>query len=119
MTESPEKHPEDVDPHKEYPVSISFRMASFILNCTSFLVNNSRGEMQDTLQSFELAMNDLRTMGPEKYNSMMDKVVEILRKDPDWEQNLQVFKGEEQPPISNPEKKSAPIVIVRGSKLIQ
>jgi len=118
MSES-EKHPEDVDPNKEYPVNISFRMASFILNCTSFLVNNSRNEIEDTVKSFELAMQDLRAMGPEKYNQMMEKVVDILKKDPDWEKNLEVFRGNDQPPISNLDQKPPPVVIMPGSRFIQ
>jgi hypothetical protein len=110
-------HPEDTDKDKEYPVTITFRMASFILNCTSFLVNNSRGEVEDTMQSFELAMNDLRTMGPAKYNEMMEKVVDILKTDPKWEENLRVFRGEDQPVAQT--KTPPPRVIMPGSKLIQ
>ena len=119
MSESPKEHPEDFDKDKEYPIAITFRMASFILNCTSFLVNNSRNEMEDTVKSFELAMQDLRAMGPEKYNAMMEKVVDVLKLDPEWERNLEVFRGDDQPRASNPDQKPPPVVIMPGSRFIQ
>lgn len=114
---NPPQHPEDVDKNKEYPVTFTFRMASFILNCTSFLVNNSRGDLDSTVQSFELAMNDLRAMGPDKYNEMMERVVDILKTDPEWKENLQVFRGEDQPP-SEPKPPPTRVIMPR-SKLIQ
>lgn len=118
MSEPTEKsqHPEDLEPDKEYEVKISFRMASFILNCTSFLVNNSRGNMEDTVNSFELAMQDLRVMGPIKYNAMMEKVVDILKLDPNWQDNLQVFKGQEIEPAPTKHKQT---ILIPGSRHIQ
>jgi hypothetical protein len=96
VDESIPQHPEDVDPDKEYEVKMTFRMASFLLNASSFLLNNAHGDMEQTVQSFELAMNDLRAMGSPKYNTFMEQIVEILKTDPLHEMHLTIRPGGEE-----------------------
>lgn len=109
------QHPEDAEPDKEYPVTMTFRMASFLLNSCTFFLNNARGEMDATVQSYELAMQDLREMGSPKYNVFMEQIVEILKKDPLHEMNLTVSLGEGE----NPPKEPVNRLIMPGSRLIQ